>query len=184
VSELCAARLHNQTPAHSSWPLSLVPVPWSVPLPSVPAGPAKRVFNSCALDIKVLLNQWVNIRTRVQNTLQALALNHALRRGRGLWTQAGQTSPSIISSSSIRRAGHRFSSIDSGLNGEEQRHVFLNSASALTRRVCSKPKRDKSCYFGLVLNTGRLRTNEGTVLSERWGPSSMGKVCITHHDRP
>jgi len=30
------------------------------------------------------------IRTRVQNTLQAMALNHALRRGRGLWTATGQ----------------------------------------------------------------------------------------------
>jgi hypothetical protein len=32
----------------------------------------------------------VKMRTRVQNTLQAIALNHALRQGRGLWTPAGQ----------------------------------------------------------------------------------------------
>jgi transposase len=44
-------------------------------------------------DLRTLLrdrHQWVKIRTRVQNTLQALALNHALRRGRGLWTATGQ----------------------------------------------------------------------------------------------
>jgi transposase len=45
-------------------------------------------------DLRTLLrdrHQWVKIRTQVQNTLQAIALNHALRRGRGLWSQAGQT---------------------------------------------------------------------------------------------
>jgi transposase len=44
-------------------------------------------------DLRTLLrdrHQWVKIRTRVQNTLQAIALNHALRRGRGLWTATGQ----------------------------------------------------------------------------------------------
>jgi hypothetical protein len=35
-------------------------------------------------------HQWVKIRSRVQHTLQAIALNHALRQGRGLWSQAGQ----------------------------------------------------------------------------------------------
>jgi transposase len=44
-------------------------------------------------DLRTLLrdrHQWVKIRTRVQNTLQAMALNRALRRGRGLWTATGQ----------------------------------------------------------------------------------------------
>src|SRR5450759_4680377 len=44
-------------------------------------------------DLRTLLrdrHQWVKIRTRVQNTLQAIALNHALRQGRALWSQAGQ----------------------------------------------------------------------------------------------
>src|SRR5712664_2990399 len=44
-------------------------------------------------DLRTLLrdrHQWVKIRTRVQNTLQAMALNHALRRGRGLWTATGR----------------------------------------------------------------------------------------------
>ena len=36
-------------------------------------------------------HQWVRIRTRVQNALQAIALSHALRRGSSLWSQAGQS---------------------------------------------------------------------------------------------
>jgi transposase len=32
----------------------------------------------------------VKVRTRVQNTLQAIALNHALRHGHALWSPAGQ----------------------------------------------------------------------------------------------
>jgi transposase len=44
-------------------------------------------------DLRTLLrdrHQWVQIRSRLQHTLQAIALNHALRKGRGLWSQAGQ----------------------------------------------------------------------------------------------
>ena len=45
-------------------------------------------------DLQTLLrdrHQWVKIRSRVQHTLQAIALNHGLRRGSGLWSQVGQT---------------------------------------------------------------------------------------------
>jgi transposase len=51
-------------------------------------------------DLRTLLrdrHQWVKIRTRVQNTLQAMALNHALRRGRGLWTANGQKALQALS---------------------------------------------------------------------------------------
>jgi transposase len=51
-------------------------------------------------DLRTLLrdrHQWVKIRTRVQNTLQAMALNHALRRGRGLWTASGQKALQALS---------------------------------------------------------------------------------------
>jgi transposase len=51
-------------------------------------------------DLRTLLrdrHQWVRIRTRVQNTLQAMALNHALRRGRGLWTATGQKALQALS---------------------------------------------------------------------------------------
>jgi transposase len=45
-------------------------------------------------DLRTLLrdrHQWVRMRTRLQHTLQAIALNHALRQGRALWSAAGQS---------------------------------------------------------------------------------------------
>ncbi len=45
------------------------------------------------MHLRVLLkhrHQWVRMRTRVQNTLQAIALSNGLRRGSTLWSQAGQ----------------------------------------------------------------------------------------------
>jgi transposase len=44
-------------------------------------------------DLRTLLthrHQWVRMRTRVQNALQAIALSRGLRRGKALWSQAGQ----------------------------------------------------------------------------------------------
>ena len=44
-------------------------------------------------DLRTLLrhrHQWVRLRSRAQHTLQSMALNHGLRRGRSLWSQAGQ----------------------------------------------------------------------------------------------
>lgn len=44
-------------------------------------------------DLRTLLkhrHQWVRMRTRVQNTLQAIAISRGLRRGKALWSQAGQ----------------------------------------------------------------------------------------------
>lgn len=44
-------------------------------------------------DLRALLlhrHQWVRMRTRVQNALQAIALANGLRRGHFLWSQAGQ----------------------------------------------------------------------------------------------
>jgi transposase len=43
-------------------------------------------------EVRALLlyrHQWVRIRTRVQNALQAIALSHGLRRGTGLWSKSG-----------------------------------------------------------------------------------------------
>ena len=45
------------------------------------------------LDLRALLlhrHQWVRIRTRVQNALQAIALANGLRRGPSLWSYDGQ----------------------------------------------------------------------------------------------
>ena len=44
-------------------------------------------------DLRTLLrdrHQWVRMRSRVQSTLQAIALNHGLRKGKGLWSEAGR----------------------------------------------------------------------------------------------
>ena len=44
-------------------------------------------------DLRTLLmhrHQWVRMRTRVQNTLQAIAISRGLRRGKALWSQTGQ----------------------------------------------------------------------------------------------
>jgi transposase len=44
-------------------------------------------------DLRTLLlhrHQWVRMRTRVQNALQAIALSRGLRRGKTLWSQLGQ----------------------------------------------------------------------------------------------
>jgi len=45
------------------------------------------------LDLRALLlhrHQWVRMRTRIQNALQAMALAHGLRRGHSLWSIEGQ----------------------------------------------------------------------------------------------
>jgi len=45
------------------------------------------------LDMRALLrhrHQWVGLRVKIQNGLQAIALANGLRRGSSLWTQAGQ----------------------------------------------------------------------------------------------
>ena len=45
-------------------------------------------------DLRALLmhrHQWVRMRTRVQNTLQAIALSRGLRRGKALWTEQANT---------------------------------------------------------------------------------------------
>src|SRR5216684_5322903 len=59
-------------------------------------------------DLRALLmhrHQWVRMRTRVQNALQAIALSHGLRRGKALWSQAGQQA--IASLPLAPHAAHR-----------------------------------------------------------------------------
>src|SRR5438270_7053894 len=57
-------------------------------------------------DLRALLrhrHQWLRIRTRIQNALQAIALANGLRRGPSLWSQDGQSK--IASRSEERRVG-------------------------------------------------------------------------------
>ena len=59
-------------------------------------------------DVQALLrhrHQWVRLRTRAQNALQAIALGHGLRRGTSLWTRKGQAT--MASLPLLQHAGHR-----------------------------------------------------------------------------
>jgi len=51
------------------------------------------------LDLRALLlhrHQWVRLRTRIQNALQAIALANGLRRGPGLWSYDGQSAIAFL----------------------------------------------------------------------------------------
>src|SRR6202007_1536977 len=55
--------------------------------------PAIWLPNQELLDLRALLlhrHQWVRMRTRIQNSLQAIALANGLRRGPSLWSASGQ----------------------------------------------------------------------------------------------
>jgi transposase len=55
--------------------------------------PAIWMLSTEQRDLRTLLrdrHQWVKMRSRLQHTLQAMALNHALRKGSALWSHAGQ----------------------------------------------------------------------------------------------
>jgi transposase len=63
-------------------------------------------------DLRALLlhrHQWVRMRTRVQNALQAIALANGLRRGPSLWSQGGQ--PTIASLPLASHTAHRRSEL-------------------------------------------------------------------------
>jgi transposase len=51
------------------------------------------------LDLRALLlhrHQWVRLRIRIQNGLQAIALANGLRRGSSLWSQRGQQAMTLL----------------------------------------------------------------------------------------
>ena len=65
-------------------------------------------------DVRALLlhrHQWVRLRTRLQNALQAIALSHGLRRGSSLWSRVGQQR--IASLPLPRYAGERRTALQS-----------------------------------------------------------------------
>ena len=69
-------------------------------------------------------HQWVRIRTRVQNALQAIALSHGLRRGSSLWSKAGQHA--IASLSLTRYTAERRTALQSLYQQLEQQIADLN----------------------------------------------------------
>ena len=78
-------------------------------------------------DVRALIlyrHQWVRIRTRVQNALQAIALSHGLRRGSSLWSEAGQHA--IASLSLTRYAAERRTALQSLYRHLEEQIADLN----------------------------------------------------------
>jgi transposase len=78
-------------------------------------------------DVRSLIlyrHQWVRIRTRVQNALQAIALSHGLRRGSSLWSKAGQQA--IASLSLTRYTAERRTALQSLYRQLEQQIADLN----------------------------------------------------------
>ena len=64
------------------------------------------------LDLRGLLlhhHQWVRLRTRIQNALQAIALANGLRRGSSLWSESGQRA--IASLPQTTHTAHRRSEL-------------------------------------------------------------------------
>ena len=78
-------------------------------------------------DVRSLIlyrHQWVRIRTRVQNALQAIALSHGLRRGSSLWSEAGQEA--IASLSLTRYTAERRTALQSLYRPLEEQIADLN----------------------------------------------------------
>ena len=78
-------------------------------------------------DVRSLIlyrHQWVRIRTRVQNALQAIALSHGLRRGSSLWSEAGQQA--IASLSLTRYTAERRTALQSLYRHLEEQIEDLN----------------------------------------------------------
>src|SRR6202162_943561 len=78
-------------------------------------------------DVRSLIlyrHQWVCIRTRVQNALQAIALSHGLRRGSSLWSKAGQQA--IASLSLTRYTAERRTALQSLYRHLEEQIEDLN----------------------------------------------------------
>jgi len=75
------------------------------------------------LDLRALLlhrHQWVRLRTRIQNVLQAIALANGLRRGPSLWSYDGQAKIAAARVLSTKRAADHVSE-DAGGNRESDR---------------------------------------------------------------
>jgi hypothetical protein len=56
--------------------------------------PAIWMLSTEQRDLRTLLRDrhpWVKMRSQLQHTLQAIALNHAFGKGSGRWSHAGQT---------------------------------------------------------------------------------------------
>ena len=90
------------------------------------------------LDLRALLrhrHQWVRLRIKIQNALQAIALAHGLRRGPSLWTQAGQQA--IASLPLAPHAAYRRSELQAMYGKFESEVEKLNQR--VEEQVCERP---------------------------------------------
>jgi transposase len=91
------------------------------------------------LDLRALLrhrHQWVRIRTRIQNALQAMALANGLRRGPALWTQAGQQAIAALPLSP--HAAYRRDELQAMYSKFETQIEKLNQR--VEEQVCARPR--------------------------------------------
>jgi transposase len=91
------------------------------------------------LDLRALLrhrHQWVRIRTRIQNALQAIALANGLRRGPSLWTQEGQQA--IAALPLPPHAAYRRSELQAMYRKFETEIEKLNKR--VEEQVCGRPR--------------------------------------------
>jgi transposase len=90
------------------------------------------------VDLRALLlhrHQWVRMRTRIQNALQAIALANGLRRGPSLWSQAGQCA--IASLSLAPHTAHRRSELQAMYAKFETDIEKLNQQ--VQEQACKRP---------------------------------------------
>jgi transposase len=99
------------------------------------------------LDLRALLlhrHQWVRIRTRIQNALQAIALANGLRRGPGLWSHDGQAKIAflpLLPHASYRRSALQalYRTMEEEIENLTQQVAELASQRPGARRLMTHP---------------------------------------------
>jgi transposase len=99
------------------------------------------------LDLRALLlhrHQWVRMRTRIQNALQAIALANGLRRGPSLWSNDGQEKIALLPlmpHTACRRSALQgmYWSIESEINKLTQQVAEQAESRCAARRLMTHP---------------------------------------------
>jgi transposase len=104
------------------------------------------------LDLRALLlhrHQWVRIRTRIQNALQAIALANGLRRGPGLWSYDGQAKVAFLPL--LPHAAYRHSALQAMYKSMEE------EIESLTQRVAEQAGHRSGARLLMTQEWGRSR---------------------------
>ncbi len=128
------------------------------------------------LDLRALLlhrHQWVRLRTRIQNALQAIALANGLRRGSSLWSESGQAA--IASLPLATHTAHRRSELQAMYARFEAEIEQLNER--VLERAGERPTRrtaDDASRRGADHGTGdRCFPGRSETVSRRQGSSQL-----------